>query len=297
MSSNNWEGKSKGSALGYKIFIYTLKFLGVGFAYFLLRFVSLYYVCFSWKSNKPLKFIYKNIFSFSSIYTWWLVYKNYYNFGQTLLDKIVVMAGIDTKFTFDFENEFHLREMAEYGKGGILISAHIGNWEIAGHLLERIQQKINIVMYDAEHEKIKAAMSDVVKEKNFNIIVVNEQNFSHIYAISEALDRNEIICIHGDRFVEGSKSIVKPFFGRPAEFPIGPYFLAVQYNVPVYFVYAMKDTTTHYHLYAYPPKSGWNEGKNKREKAEILLEEYIVNLEKMLLKYPTQWYNFYKFWK
>jgi predicted LPLAT superfamily acyltransferase len=295
--SSDWEGKSKGSPLGYKIFVYTLKLLGVGFAYFLLRFVSLYYLFFSWKSNKPLRFYYKDILSFSSLYTWWLVYKNYYNFGQTLLDKTAVMAGINASFTFDFENEYYLREMAEQGKGGILISAHIGNWEIAGHLLERIQQKINIVMYDAEHEKIKEVLSNVVKEKNFNIIVVNESNFSHIYEISDALARNEIICIHGDRFVEGSKSLIKPFLGRPAEFPIGPYFLAVQYEVPVYFVYAMKDSSTHYHLYAYPPKSGWNEGKTKRQKAEILLEEYIFNLEKMLLKYPTQWYNFYKFWK
>ena len=29
------------------------------------------------------------------------IYRNYYIFGQTLLDKIVVMAGIDNKFTYD----------------------------------------------------------------------------------------------------------------------------------------------------------------------------------------------------
>jgi len=294
--SSRWEGKSKGTVLGYKIFVFTLKVLGIGFAYFLLRFVSLYYLLFSWKSNKPLLFYYKKILSTSSLYTWWYLYKNYYNFGQTLLDKTVVMSGIKTKFSFDFENEYYLKEMAAKGKGGILISAHIGNWEIAGHLLERIEQKINIVMYDAEHEKIKDYLSDVVTERSFNIIVVNEQNFSHIYEISDALARNEIICIHGDRFVEGSKSVVKNFFGRAAEFPIGPYILAVQYNVPVYFVYAMKDTSSHYHLYAFEPEGKLGEIKNKKQRAEALLEQYIANLEKMLLKYPTQWYNFYRFW-
>lgn len=294
---SRWEGKSKGSVLGYKIFVFCLRGLGIGFAYFLLRFVSLYYLFFSWKSNKPLRFYYKKILSTSSLYTWWYVYKNYYNFGQTLLDKTVLMSGIKAKFSFDFENEFYLREMAAKGKGGILISAHIGNWEIAGHLLERIEQRINIVMYDAEHEKIKDYLSDVVTERSFNIIVVDEHSFSHIYAISEALARNEIICIHGDRFVEGSKSIVKPFFGREAEFPIGPYLLAVQYNVPVYFVYAMKDSLSHYHLYAFEPQGDLEQIKNKKHRAEVLLEQYILNLEKMLLKYPTQWYNFYKFWK
>lgn len=297
MSSSRWEGKSKGSVLGYKIFVFILRLLGVGFAYFILRFVSLYYLFFSWKSNRSLNLYYKKILSTSSIHTWWLVYKNYYNFGQTLLDKIVVMSGIQTKFSFEFENEHYLREMAQKGKGGILISAHIGNWEIAGHLLERIEQRINIVMYDAEHEKIKDYLSDVVTERSFNIIVVNEHNFSHIYAISDALARNEIICIHGDRFVEGSKSVSKKFFGKDAEFPIGPYILAVQYNVPVYFVYAMKDSSSHYHLYAHEPEPSWAAVKNKKERAELLLEQYVFNLEKMLLKYPTQWYNFYKFWK
>ena len=294
--SSRWEGKSKGTVLGYKIFVFTLQVLGIGFAYFLLRFVSLYYLLFSWKSNKPLLFYYKKILSASSLYTWWYLYKNYYNFGQTLLDKTVVMSGIKTNFSFDFENEYYLKEMAAKGKGGILISAHIGNWEIAGHLLERIEQKINIVMYDAEHEKIKDYLSDVVTERSFNIIVVNEHNFSHIYEISDALARNEIICIHGDRFVEGSKSVVKNFFGKAAEFPIGPYILAVQYNVPVYFVYAMKDTSSHYHLYAFEPEGNLEEIKNKKQRAEALLEQYIANLEKMLLKYPTQWYNFYRFW-
>ena len=54
------------------------------------------------------------------------IYRNYYVFGQTLLDKIIVMAGIENKFTYDFDGEENLREIVRGGKGGILLSAHVG---------------------------------------------------------------------------------------------------------------------------------------------------------------------------
>ena len=75
------------------------------------------------------------------------VYRNYFWFGQTLIDKIVLMSGLPNKFSFNFDGEENLREMVAGGKGGMLISAHVGNWEIAGFLLKRLDARINIVMY------------------------------------------------------------------------------------------------------------------------------------------------------
>ena len=66
------------------------------------------------------------------------------------------MSGIPNRFTFNFDGEENLRKMVELGKGGLLLSAHIGNWEIAGHLLKRLNTKINIVMFDGEVQQIKA---------------------------------------------------------------------------------------------------------------------------------------------
>ena len=49
-----WHGKSKGNRLGYSIFVSVLRHLGIAPAYFLLRFVSLYYLLFSWKTNRSM---------------------------------------------------------------------------------------------------------------------------------------------------------------------------------------------------------------------------------------------------
>ncbi|HJT72441.1 MAG TPA: hypothetical protein VJ720_00450, partial [Chitinophaga sp.] len=183
---SSWEGKSKGNKLGYSIFIATLRYGGVLPAYVLLRFVAAYYFIFSYSSSRPIF----NYFHTKIGYGWWRsllsVYRNYYVFGQVLIDKVVVMSGIGNKFTFEFEGEKYLREITAAGRGGIMLSAHLGNWEVAGHLFRRLETRINIVMFDGEHERIKKYLSSVTGERNVNIIVIKD-DLSHIYAINEAL--------------------------------------------------------------------------------------------------------------
>ena len=106
-----------------------------------------------------------------------------------------------------------------------------------------------MVMYDGEHQQIKKYMETVTGKRNMQVIIIKE-DLSHIYAISEALKNNELVCIHADRFVEGNKTIHCHFLGEPARFPAGPFVLAATFKVPVSFVFAFKETDKHYHLYA-----------------------------------------------
>ena len=136
------QGKSRGNKLGYSIFVYIVRTFGVWPAYLLLRFVALYYFLFSWKSSSHIYRYFNRHHGYPFLKSVFNVYANYYVFGQTLLDKIVVMAGIGNRFTYHFDGEENLRRMVENGKGGILISAHVGNWEAAGHLLKRLNTRI-----------------------------------------------------------------------------------------------------------------------------------------------------------
>ena len=123
----SWQGKSKGNKLGYRIFIGVLRYGGVRPAYFLLAFVAGYYCLFSYRSTQSIfRYFYRKLGMgrFRSLIS---VYRNYYVFGQTLIDKIVVMAGIPNRFSFRFEGEEHLHNVVAGRKGGILLSAHLGN--------------------------------------------------------------------------------------------------------------------------------------------------------------------------
>jgi predicted LPLAT superfamily acyltransferase len=268
--------------------------LGVLPAYFLLRFVAFYYFLFSWSSSRHIYRYFRWRMGYSATKAIVGLYRNYYVFGQTLLDKIIVMAGIDNRFTYHFDGEENLRKIVAQGKGGILLSGHVGNWEAAGHLLKRLNSRINVVMFDGEHQRIKQYLDQVTGGKNFNVIVI-KNDLSHVYAISEALARNEMICLHADRFLEGNKTITRSFLGAEAEFPAGPFLLAAGFQVPVSIVFAFKESATHYHFFG----SGLLErsaAENRKQFTEKLMDTFVHELEQKVKVYPEQWFNYYNFW-
>jgi predicted LPLAT superfamily acyltransferase len=292
---SSWKGQTRGGVLGYRIFVWTLKKPGLSFAYFLLYFVVTYFIFTSGKAFGFLFRYFHEIRKYGRLRSLVSIYRNYYIFGQVLLDKIALLAGLQSKFTFDFEGEEHLRQM---DNGGLLISAHVGNWEIAGQLLNRLGKNINILLLDAEHQQIKNYLSGVLTNRNVNFIVIKE-DYSHLIKIKEAFEKGEIIAMHGDRFIEGNKVMVFDFLGKPAPFPVGPLNIAARFGVPVSFVFAIKESGKHYHFYATPlrrvPFS--NNLKKREEFLGEALEEFVRAFEKIAIKYPLHWFNYYDFWK
>lgn len=289
-----WQGKTRGGLLGHQIFIFILKHFGLSPAYFLLRFVSLYYFFFSKNSNHFIYKYFKEIHHYSSWKARKAVYRNYFTFGQILIDKVAINSGLENKFTFDLEQE---KNLAAMDQGGFMISAHIGNWEMSSKKSDRIKKTMNLVMLDAEHERIRHYLETVMKDRNFRIIPLKD-DLSHLISIRKALDDHELIAIHGDRFMEGAKTITATFMGKPARFPEGPFYLALRMNAPLSFAFAMKEGRKHYHFYATAPKK-YEIQKGKRissEDIEPVLKDYIAAVEMMLKKYPEQWFNYYEFW-
>jgi predicted LPLAT superfamily acyltransferase len=294
-----WEGKSKGTVLGHKIFVFILNHLGLKPAYIVLRFVALYYFLFARKSNKSSFYFFHEVLKYKKTTAYLKIYKNYYLFGQTILDKVALMAGVKTKFTIDHEGGDKLDKIAALGKGGILISAHIGNWEIAGQLLNRLNTNFNILMYENEQENIKKYMDGVQKKKNVKIIAIKDGEMGHLIELHNAFSNNELVVMHGDRFRDGVQTVEAPFLGKTASFPAGPFIMAAKFGVPLSVVFSVKESDTHYHFFASDPI----EVKRARtaeqtEKAiQELLQNYISEVEKMVHRYPEQWFNFYDFWK
>ena len=90
--------------------------------------------------------------------------------------------------------------------------------------------------------------------------------------------------------MKGQKVLTESLMGKEANFPAGPFLLASRLNVPVLFVYVMKETNKHYHLYA-------RQAEVKNRDAQGLLKKYTESVEWMLKKYPLQWFNYFDFWE
>ena len=286
-----WKGASKGSLLGYKIFAISIRNIGLRFSYFILLFVALYYFLFSWKSSKSIYYYFRKRQEFSAFKAFFGIYRSYFVFGQTLIDRLMISSGKRNRFTYDFDGREKIIKVLKEGKGGILISAHVGNFEISEYFFKDIggEMVINIVTTDMERKKIKEYLENLSIKSNLKYILIKD-DMSHIFEFNRALSNNEIICLTGDRYFEGSKFLETDFLGKPAKFPAGPFLLGSRLKVPVLFVYVMKDTPTHYHLYA-------REAKVEYRKEKVLLESYAENVSYFVKKYPYQWFNYFDFWE
>lgn len=287
---SQWNGKSKGTVIGYKIFLTTIKIFGLPLAYFILRFVTFYYFIFAKKNRKSIADFYKNALNFPADKIKKITRKNFFYFGQTLVDRAAFLIGKGNRFTYTFTNEQYLIDMKNFGKGGILLSGHVGNWETAGNLLKsRITSTINVLMLDEEEKKIKQYLKGTTGGSHFNIIPI-KNDLSHVIKVHNALSNNEFVAIHADRYLEGSKFIELDFLGKKAKFPLGPFIVASKFNAPVTFVFAVKEKKYHYLL------SATNPIMDKLTPEEIA-EKFVNELEKKVILHPEQWFNYYDFYK
>ncbi len=289
--AGEWEGKSKGTVLGYKIFIFFIRKLGVRAAYGLLYFVALYYVFFAGKSTRSIFYYFRKRLKYSWTKSVFSIYKSYYVFGKTIIDKAAISSGLQNRFTHECDGVDNIIELLDKKQGGIMISAHVGNFEIAEFFFEEIdtRSQISLVTTDAEHKNIKEYMEKVTMRSNVKFILVKE-DMSHIFEINNALSNGELVCFTGDRYMKGQKLLTESLMGKEANFPAGPFLLASRLNVPVLFVYVMKETNKHYHLYA-------RQAEVKNRDAQGLLRKYTESVEWMLKKYPLQWFNYFDFWE
>ncbi len=289
---NKWKGRSKGTILGYRIFVWCIKNIGIRSSYFVLYFVATYYFIFEKKSNQYISYYFKNRLNFSALKTKLSVFRSYFVFGKVLIDKTAISVGLRNRFTYEFDGIENIKNLLAEKKGGVLISAHIGNFEIAEHFFADIDfdAQINLVTTDQEVTAIREYMESIsVKKSNIKFIFVKD-DMSHIFRINEALSNNELICFTGDRYFEGSKFMEADLLGKTAKFPAGPFLIASRLRVPVVYVYVMKEKNLHYHLYARVAQN------IKNRDSQGLLNSYVQNLESMLKKYPLQWFNYFDFW-
>ena len=86
--------------------------------------------------------------------------------------------------------------------------------------------------------------------------------------------------------------------GYNAEFPTGPFYIAMKYKKPVTYVSSVKETNTHYHFTATKPKMYPNSNKISKRENELkhMITDYIEQLEITIKNHPEQWFNYYYFW-
>jgi predicted LPLAT superfamily acyltransferase len=285
--TGGWSGKSRGGGFGYRFFIFLIRRVGVGFAYGFLALVVVYFIPFAPKATSASWFYNRRILGYRRAKALKALFIHYYRFGQTIIDKMAIAAGMGNKYRFEFDNYPEFLNILNSGSGVVMIGAHIGSWEAGASFFGDYAKKMNIVLYDGESAQIKKALENNSAGKGYKVITVGNDSLDSILQIKNALDGGEYVCFQGDRYIGSDNAVEADFMGHKARFPRGPFLIASRMKMPAVFYYAMREKGRRYRFH-FVEATGCSE--------KMLFDKYLKSTERIVRSYPEQWFNFYKFW-
>jgi predicted LPLAT superfamily acyltransferase len=290
-----WDGQSKGSALGNRIFVRLIESFGPLPAYALLLLVAFRYALFDPATRRAIRSFRSHLGLPTRFYH---LYRHVYSFGVNLIDGIAFLKGNSRPFKFTCIGEQVLVDYLSRGKGLILLSAHIGNWEVAANLLRANRDlTINLAMRDNERESIRRVLEQATQNRRVNVIPISDDSLDTMIRVRSALRRNEVVCFLGDRMSGGEASIEVPFLGEGARFPTGPFAVAAITGAPIVTVLTIKSSLRHFRHRAYGSTHfGSERGGTRGQCIEAAMKEFVSTLESVVREHPYQWFNFYDFW-
>ena len=291
--SNNikWSGKTGGQKWMQKSLIFLFKWINIRILYAVMSLVIPFYMLFNRKGYMSMYSYFHERLSYSPFKSFINVYVNHYTFGQIILDRFAFYAG--KRFNINIIGNENYENLINEENGFIMLSSHIGNYELAGYHLKATKKNIYALIFGGETETVMKNRSKMFDGHNINMIPV-KSDMSHLFEINNALRDGNIVSMPGDRIFGSAKYVDLMFLGKNAKFPLGPFAIAAQRDVPIISIFVMKEATYNYTIYVNEINSS---GNNRKEKVESMSKQFVNDLEGIVLKYPTQWFNYYNFWE
>jgi Kdo2-lipid IVA lauroyltransferase/acyltransferase len=179
------------------------------------------------------------------------------------------------------------------GKGVLLLTAHLGNWEIGGLMLAQVKQPIHVVLVPDIFPGVERERRRLHARSGVTEIRV-DRSIAPTLGVLRALSRNEIVAMQGDRDFDNT-GIALPFFGREAFFPRGPLRVAMASGATVLPAFIVRAPDGRYRAIVEEPLPIETSGDRDAALRENL-RRYIAILERYVREHPDQWYCFYPFW-
>ena len=279
LQHNQWSGKTDGQPWMQRSLIAMFRVVPLWLPYGVMALVVPFYMIFNRKGYKAMYRFFRERFHFGRWESFWKVYANHFRFGQIILDRFGVYAG--KKYRFITEGQELMDELEMHPEGFVNLSSHIGNYEIAGYSLKPKSKRFNALVYAGETATVMENRQKMLSQNNMSMIPVKE-DMSHLFLLNNAIDNGEIVSMPADRIFGSQKAVECQFFGEKARFPMGAFALASKKNVPMLAVFVMKESYKTYHAYVRGIKNA---------------QDFANNLEEIVKRYPTQWFNYFDFWK
>ena len=221
----------------------------------------------------------------------WYTYVNHCLFAQIVVDRFAVFAG--KRFKLDIDGYEYFQQLELETKGFVILSSHIGCYEVAGYSLISKSKRFNALVFGGEKATVMKGRQEALSEHNIRMIPVRE-DMSHLFIVNEALSNNEIMSMPADRIVGSAKVVKVNFFGETASLPAGPFSVTTMNGFDALAVNVMKISAKRYKVYV--TRLSYDTQAPRKQQMQQLANCYVEELERRVRQYPSQWFNFYDFW-
>lgn len=214
------------------------------------------------------------------------------NFGRYLV-VFLKFKKLDLPFikkNVIIEGRQHIDGALSLGNGLIIVSGHIGNWELGGAALALLGYAVNAITLTHSYKRVNDFFDYQRMSKGMRVIPLAKA----VRASLAALGRNEIVCILGDRdFTQGG--IVVNFLGLPTMIPRGPAVFSLRSKAPVIVCFPLQESGGRLRLIFRPAIQFAPSGEYEND-VRALTELYLKPIEDCIRRYPDQWSMFRRFW-
>ncbi len=228
----------------------------------------------------------------------WRVFSTFRMFGQNWCDVMLMMRLKGEKLQALIGRRSSggpLDQALAAGNGAILVSPHLGNWELGGLGLADMGYTVNVLTFREPDEKVNQLREVVRQERGIRFIYVDRHDTSPLAIIEavNALRRNEVLALLGER--DGSSHTIRiDFFGNPTDIPVGAAYLALASGAPVIPVFVPLENGKYSTLMDDAIYFSGGYGRHN-DAIRSGMERLLAAFERAIRQYPDQWYNFYDY--
>ena len=211
------------------------------------------------------------------------------NFGRYLVEFFNIHRA---RLSMTLDDPHHTRHLLQRPGGCILVSAHLGNWEVCGTLIHRLGFPISAVALPHRDPRVNRFFDAQRRRCGVNVISLGQGATQRCL---DALHAGRLLGMIGDREF-GENGLTIPFLGQQAMIPRGPALLSIRTGAPIVPVFLVREGPWQFRLFLdaplWPPRQ-----ERTHDAIRLLTHLHAQVLEGYLRRFPTQWLIFKSFAK
>jgi KDO2-lipid IV(A) lauroyltransferase len=177
------------------------------------------------------------------------------------------------------------------GKGLIIVSGHLGNWELGAAYVAARVTRLDAVARGMQNPMFEDYLTETREKIGVHVIHDSEA----VKRVPRALREGGVVAFLFDQGAAGLASTWVPFFGRYAKTPRGPAVFALRLDTPVLFTCAVRERNGKYSMKfeeVVVPRTG-----DRERDVDAIVGAYTDTLERWVRKYPEQYFWHHRRWK